>query len=287
MIPALNSERIKENCAAIARYAIDEGSLRAKVSQGLKFLEETELEIDPDIPALTFGRKEWIEFLVTRGVIPSSQAEQAKAISRSLVRKFRSKMASMREHFTAKCPSALALIDLIIAEIAVFQVARPEAGSHSAAIGLIWLNPSDTWSVEYLAELVFHELLHNILFLEDMTRGLMQDVELLEREDTRAYSAVRKTMRYFDSSFHAAFVAAGMSWFHHRLAVAGDTMQSGKMDDYLLHGRIAVADLQRVAARQEAAGRPILTSNGSELLAGMASFYEAPDFEAIDTFLAV
>ena len=287
MIPTLNSEKIIANCQGVARYADNEGSLRAKVGEGLKFLEETPLEIAPNFPALTFGRKEWIEFLVTRGVIPIDQAEQARAISRSQIRKFRSKIAAMREYLAAKSTSALALIDLIIAEIAVFQVARPEAGSHSAAIGLIWLNPSDNWSVEYLAELVFHELLHNILFLEDMTRGLMQDVELLEREDTRAYSAVRKTMRYFDSSFHAAFVAAGMSWYHHRLAVAGDTTQTEKMDDLLLHGRIAVADLQKVATRQEAAGRPILTSNGSELLAGMASFYEAPDFEAIDTFLAM
>ncbi len=287
MLPLYDRARIEENCLAVAKQTPISGSLRRRFAHGIRSLLGTPLEIDGDTARLTMGRKPWCDFLIERQVIPSNNESGVLAISADDRARIQDEFAAMRAFLKRVNPQALGLLDLLIAEIAVFQVERPEAGSHSAAIGFLWLNVRAISSAESLAELVFHEVLHNVVFLEDMVRGLMPEMELLEREDTRAYSAVRQTSRYFDSAFHAACVAAGMMWFHHRCvehACSGHTQQ---IDHYLQHGRLAVADLIRVVDQQLNAGRPILSPNGNMILAGMADFFALPDFEAMDAQLSL
>jgi hypothetical protein len=286
MSPLFDLARVVENCQFVAHHALQEGPLKQRFARGCQALLRTPLKIDPAMPVLTFGRDEWCEFLTRRNVIPASHRSSAKFIPEILVNHVRCDYAAMRTLFSDISPTAIFLLDLVISEIGVFQLDQPEAGSHSASIGFLWINPKSNWSAVYFAEIVFHELLHNILFLEDLTRGVMPDMELLEREDTRAYSAVRKTLRYFDSAFHASYVAAGMLCFHQRLAELGQPGQIEKIADLLKHGRLGVADLKRVALRQADAGRPILTPNGEELLKAMFEFFDTPDNLAIDNLLA-
>lgn len=287
MISLFNRARIVENCQAVARHAPPEGSQKIRFAQGLKALMRTPLQIETDLPALTFGRPEWCDFLIRRNVIPQDQRTAAQQIPQSFVDEVRDRYAAMRDLLAEVSQGALLLLDQVTVEIAVFQRPRPEAGSHSSALGFQWINPRDTWSVEYYAEVIFHELLHNVFFLEDMTRTLMRDMELLESQDTRAYSAIRQTTRFYDSAFHALAVSAGMIWFHDRLNQMGRPGHQDKVHAYLKHGQLAAVDLYRVAERQVEAGRPILTPNGESLLAALITFFAMPDVSTITAALAV
>ena len=288
MLTIFERGRIEENCDAIAKHSKNlHGPLKVRFAEGLQTLMKNPLQYEPKRSTLTFCRKEWSEFLVKRGVVQAAEMNAVKKLPVERMQRLRNDIAAMRAFLACVNPRIVELLDLIVAEILVIQVAKPEAGSHSAAIGMIWINPDETWSTKYLAEIVFHELLHNILFLEDMTRGLMPDMELLESDHTRAFSAVRKTGRFFDSAFHAAFVTVGMMWFYHVSSKLVRGGQTARIAECITLGRKAVSDLKRIAAQQEAAGRPILTANGNELLSAMASFFETPDFESINSLLEV
>lgn len=288
MLITLDFGRIEENCEAVAKHSANKhGSLKVRFAEGLQNLMNYQLPYESKRSALTFCRKETCEFLVKKGVVPAAEMKALKKLPVERINRLRNDIAAGRAFLACANPRIVELLDLVVAEIAVIQVAKPEAGSHSSAISMIWMNPDESWSSKYFAEIIFHELLHQIFFLEDMVRGIMPDVELLEREETRAFSAVRKTARYFDSAMHAAFVTIGMMYFYDvssKLVRGGNT---ARIAECMTLGRKAVSDLKRVASNQEALRRPILSENGTELLAGMAAFFETPDFESIDSMLSV
>ena len=288
MLPILDRRRIHENCEAVAEHAkSNHGSLKARYSEGLKELLKTPMRFESKQTTTSFCPKEWNEFLRARNVIPQDDSQVMRKLSPERIQRLKNEIAAMRSYLMLVNPRIVEMLDCIVSEMIVLQVAKPEAGSHSAAIGVIYLNPDEHWSTKYWAENVWHETLHNVFFLEDLTRGVMQDVELLEREDTRAFSAVRKTSRYYDSAFHAAFVMAGMMWFYNESSKLVRGGHTAKIAECMTLGRKGVADLKRVANQQEAAGRPILTPNGNKVLASIAAFFESPDFESVSSLLEV
>lgn len=288
MLIILDRRRIHENCEAVGTHAKNtHGSLKARYSEGLKDLLKTPMRFESKHTTTSFCPREWNEFLTAKNVISRDDTHVMRKLSPERIQRLKNEIAAMRSYLMLVNPRIVELLDLLVAELIILQVAKPEAGSHSAAIGVIYVNADEHWSIKYWAEIVFHELLHIVFFLEDMTRGVMQDMELLEREDTRAYSAVRKTTRYFDSAFHAAFVTAGMMWFYNESSKLVRGGHTAKIAECMTLGRKAVADLKRVVGQQEAKGRPILTANGNKVLASIAGFFEAPDFESISSLLEV
>lgn len=280
MLKFLNTDRIVENCEAVARYATTSGSLRCRYAQAQRRLLDIPLIVEPHVPVATFGRPEWIRFLGRRKVIAPESLEQVGSFSSNLRFEIQEQLEAMRYLISSHTPEALEMLDLLVSEIVVLNMEKPTAGSHSAALAMIWINPKREWTPSYYAETVVHEMLHQVLFLEDMVNGLMQDMDLLEREDTRAYSAVRKTSRYFDSAFHAAFVAAGMTSYYRSVMHAGFAGQAEKIFELVEHGQLAVKDLQSVALRQRGNGRPILTPRGEELLDAMDEFFHTVNVDA-------
>ena len=91
------------------------------------------------------------------------------------------------------------------------------SGSVSNRIGLLWLAPSPSWTGQTCGEHLFHEYIHQCLFLEDMVNTVFdRDGCGMWEPENRVPSAVRGVPRRYDQSFHSAFVAAGIAEFRAR-----------------------------------------------------------------------
>ncbi len=83
-------------------------------------------------------------------------------------------------------------------------------GSVSNRIGFIWLAVS-SWTGKDCGEHLFHEYIHQCLFLEDMVRTVFRhDLGAMSEPENMIISAVRGVPRRYDQSYHSAFVAAGI-----------------------------------------------------------------------------
>ncbi|MCY0111581.1 HEXXH motif-containing putative peptide modification protein [Pseudomonas monsensis] len=128
-----------------------------------------------------------------------------------------------------------------------------EGGSVSSRIGMIWLNPTETWSTYLWAENIVHEFIHNALFLEDMIHQVFPfGADIMAEESALRISAIRKTRRGYDKSFHSAFVSLGIINFYQAI---GKAERAEKLIVPLVH---CVEDLTRNERVLSAHGRALL-----------------------------
>ncbi|UWE02250.1 aKG-HExxH-type peptide beta-hydroxylase [Laceyella sacchari] len=143
--------------------------------------------------------------------------------------------------------------------------------SVSSLIGLIWLNPQPDWTVIDYAECMYHEFIHNSLFLDDMVNTIFPDTEVLGTEDALVTSSILKWKRPLDRSFHSAAVAIALSHFYTML---GDTK---KAQSYLPSVEQTVEELNSKTK--------YLGEQGVLTLNQMNHFLKARDYESLSKFL--
>lgn len=103
----------------------------------------------------------------------------------------------------------------LIAYVVLAKKSGYLGGTVSSRVGLIWIAPKSEWDVMDWVEMLVHEFMHNILFVEDMVRGLFDaDTERLSQSDVASRSAIRREIRGYDKSYHSAFVAYGLAEFY-------------------------------------------------------------------------
>lgn len=91
-------------------------------------------------------------------------------------------------------------------------------GSVSNRIGFIWLSPNSNWFPVDYGEQLFHEFIHNALFLEDMVHNVMPySADRMDEPDALITSAIRQVKRGYDKAYHAAFVAYGLICYYLKL----------------------------------------------------------------------
>ena len=93
-------------------------------------------------------------------------------------------------------------------------------GSVSSRIGLVWLAPSSSWIGQDCGEHLYHEYVHQCLFLEDMVRTVFRrDPDAMSDPKNMIVSAIRGGQpRRYDQSYHSAFVAAGIVEYRARVS---------------------------------------------------------------------
>ena len=92
-------------------------------------------------------------------------------------------------------------------------------GGVSNRIAFLWLAPSPNWSGQDCGERLWHEYLHQALFLEDMVHTVfVRDPHPMSEPENMVPSAVRGVARQYDRSYHSAFVASGLIEWRARLA---------------------------------------------------------------------
>ena len=127
-------------------------------------------------------------------------------------------------------------------------------GSVSSRIGMVWLAPSSSWTGQECGERLYHEYVHQCLFLDDMVRAVFaRDPDAMSEPENMIVSAIRQgELRRYDQAFHSAFVAAGIVEYRARVA---DMSGARRLFPALW------PCLDALARKRE-----LLTDNGSELL---------------------
>ncbi|MCH5677629.1 aKG-HExxH-type peptide beta-hydroxylase [Streptomyces gilvus] len=118
--------------------------------------------------------------------------------------------------WTQKCADSIARRDEAFAALfplamnAVFQAPSGIAsgGTTSAALGVLWVDPRDSWDDRDLEEFLIHELNHTLIFLDECRFGLFTSYPELLKQENWVTSAIRKTVRPLDKAYHSAIVAA-------------------------------------------------------------------------------
>ena len=85
-------------------------------------------------------------------------------------------------------------------------------GSISSRIGIAWLAPSSSWTGQDCGEHLYHEYVHQCLFLEEMVRTVFRrDPNAMSKPENMIVSAIRQgEPRRYNQSYHSAFVAAAV-----------------------------------------------------------------------------
>ncbi|MFD7532865.1 MULTISPECIES: aKG-HExxH-type peptide beta-hydroxylase [unclassified Streptomyces] len=118
--------------------------------------------------------------------------------------------------WTQECADSIARRDDAFAPLfplamnAVFQAPSGIAsgGTTSAALGVLWVDPRDSWDDRDLEEFLIHELNHTLIFLDECRFGLFTSYPELLKQENWVTSAIRKTVRPLDKAYHSAIVAA-------------------------------------------------------------------------------
>ena len=91
-------------------------------------------------------------------------------------------------------------------------------GSASNRIGFVWLAASPSWADHNCGEHLYHEYIHQCLFLEDMVNTLFDRGQGgIYDQQNRVPGAIRGMPRRYDQAFHSAFVAAGIIEYRSRM----------------------------------------------------------------------
>ena len=128
-------------------------------------------------------------------------------------------------------------------------------GSTSSVLGVIWLDPSagEEWKVPFYAEMIVHEFIHTHLFYAELVHGTYtKDFPL---SHAKVVSAIRKELRDYDRSLHAAYVAAGLATFHAR---AGYLDRAEELTTTLLSSVEALAEVNEETGVLDKSGTAIL-----------------------------
>ena len=122
----------------------------------------------------------------------------------------------LRRNFPETFPVFCSAVPIVI-------LAKKDAhagGSASSRIGLVWLAPAASWSGQDCGEHLYHEYVHQSLFLEDMVRTVFRgDSNAMSDPENMIVSAIRAGQRRrYDQSYHSAFVAAGIVEYRARVS---------------------------------------------------------------------
>ena len=120
-----------------------------------------------------------------------------------------------------KYNSTSSVVPLLIGSFVFAKNKQVGAASRSDCLGVIFLNPQPHWLIQDYAECILHEMVHQSIFLDDMINGIYTRT-LWETgvENALITSAIRKTKRPYDLSFHSACVSAVIIDFYTRLGIS-------------------------------------------------------------------
>lgn len=110
------------------------------------------------------------------------------------------------------------LFNLVISDfiIAPSERARARAGSASSAPGCIWIADIQRYQPWEVAEILVHELVHNLVFLDELVKG-HYDYEKISKIENYATSSILKIPRPFDKVLQSVIVATEILLYRKRV----------------------------------------------------------------------
>ncbi|HPI39494.1 MAG TPA: HEXXH motif-containing putative peptide modification protein [Pseudobdellovibrionaceae bacterium] len=106
-----------------------------------------------------------------------------------------------------KAPQTKILFDLVFNYYFLAHSSRAGGGTSSGALGVLWLNPKESWTVQDYTEVMVHELTHQLLFIDERRYRHYINIEDLVKKESYAYSTILNRQRPLDKVTHSYFVA--------------------------------------------------------------------------------
>lgn len=168
-------------------------------------------------------------------------------------------------------PSLSKLINNLVGTFLILKKDGFGGGSVSNIMGLIWLNPQEEWNVIDYAEAIYHEFIHQSIFLDDMVNSMFPDPDACATDEGLVTSTILKRKRPLDRSYHAACVSIGVMHLHYML---GD---SNKAKQHIKDLKITIREIN--------GKKKFLGEQGLLTLIEINKFLDNPDFETISSIL--
>ncbi|XP_046573589.1 uncharacterized protein LOC124281682 [Haliotis rubra] len=233
-------------------------TLKLDLFEELQDLQAIRLPVKGNQIMFSFGDEDVVEGLNRSRLVPLSKSyvKAAKHLYTKEEQEYIRLLATEALNLINKTHTELhsAMVQMISCiAFAKDEAATHISGSANSALGLIWLNPQEDWTVPVMAEQLVHEFIHITLFYAELVHRGYKDVSRLP--DAKAMSSIRRKPRPYDKSLHAAYVSAGLITFHTR---AGFINRAAELVQTLPE---AVQELNRVNAETDVldeAGRAML-----------------------------
>ncbi|CAH6865393.1 conserved hypothetical protein [Vibrio chagasii] len=154
-------------------------------------------------------------------------------------------------------PDLHEVLELAINVIFFMRSDQASGGSTSGMPGVIWVNPKTHWCINNRVEFLVHELTHNLLFIEELIRGLYS-YENMYKEENWTRSAVLNKSRPLDKSYHSAVVGTELLLFRHELSIVPEEFCAHPPTEQLL--------AQTLTSIQSCLESHLLKPRGKEIL---------------------
>ncbi|WP_235824965.1 aKG-HExxH-type peptide beta-hydroxylase [Bacillus salipaludis] len=272
----LNSTSINNNVDSLINFYFgentseqikDEYQKKELYFKALNNLQESQIPYGQDIK-ISFDSEELCELLIKHEVITREDTVNNMHVFPQ----------EEREEVIYKIEKGLELIkilhpnlySLIKRHFGTIYLAKRKGfggGTVSSLLGLLWLNPPKKWSVIDYAEALYHEFIHNTLFLDDMVNSIFPNPADCYLPEALTTSTILKKKRPIDRSFHAANVSIGIMHLYYML---GDKKKSRMYKEELSK------TMSELNERKQFFGE-----RGIEILNEMNKFIKLYDFENI------
>lgn len=116
-------------------------------------------------------------------------------------------------YLRAKAPEIGFLYDLVFNYYFFASSSKAVGGSTSGGMGILWLNPRADWQLQDFAEIVVHELTHQLLFIDERRYRHYRDYAEMLSKESFAYSTILNKSRPLDKVIHSYFVGSNVLRF--------------------------------------------------------------------------
>ena len=256
MLSILEPQRIRANAGMLGAVVAGPGE---SYFAALNLLQGGyPIPIDKEHPLLVFDLDDAAQAHVTRTLVEAGLAQEEAAPlpprQRGEADGAYAEGIGLLGSYHPDLPSC---VGLLIGRIVFVHVNNCASASSNDPLGTVWISPRPEWTPQHYAETVCHELTHQALFLEDMLDPLFADRD----DEPMVVSSIRRVERPYESSFHAAVVAAALIELGASLGSAPITADPGDglvesvaafraAADYLTpRGRELLSELDVVAGR--------------------------------------
>ncbi|MGY3716072.1 aKG-HExxH-type peptide beta-hydroxylase [Sutcliffiella cohnii] len=216
--PIFNYKHLQQNLRDVVDYikgegysnSLDEIELKKNYIEVINELQDSQLAFEEDI-IIEFNNTKHTEKMLKNELIDEDDLLNNKHLFDK----------EQQEDIEYRIKTALRVIKslnenlytLIKQHISTIYVIKKDGfggGSVSGMVGFIWLNVQQDWTVIDIAEHLYHEFIHNVLFIDDMVNCIFPDPEACGQPEALVTSPILKWRRPLDRSYHAACVAIGI-----------------------------------------------------------------------------
>ncbi|MFC9542568.1 HEXXH motif-containing putative peptide modification protein [Lysinibacillus sp. NPDC056959] len=273
-LSVLNKQNIYDNIESLLEYFYqgqDDLSQREKYITTLNQLQNNSLSIVKEKIYIDFSNEKLLLFLLEKNLISKEDMILSQNASIKEKKEIENNIIYALDLIKSLNPSLYNLVTKIVGIIFVSKAGNFSSATAPTHLGIVFLNPDDTWTIIDYAEAIYHEFIHLSIFLEDMIHGLFVDTNDEQLDMPEITSILRGVQRPLDRSFHAAVVSIGIMHLHYML----DDVEKSKM--YMEDLRENIIEMNRNEMFFERRGR--------NLLINMNLFVENRDFQSINYYL--